>query len=560
MLDLRAFLETAQQVGLLVLLRPGPYICSEWDFGGLPAYLLADPDMHVRSTYPPFTRAAARYFDAVYEQIVPYIGRPIVALQLENEYGAFGDETAYMEFIEAAWVRRGIGRRQLLFFTSDNGGPAIVSRGSPFDSAHVLKTVNFDWNPDVKLSMLRSLQPNAPAMVAEFWSGWFDHWGEQHHTRDGAEIVTDVSEILFRLDGSINLYMFFGGTNFGFMSGANIGENMTYLADTTSYDYDAFVTEQAELRIEKYQPLRALLKSFWTMMGDKERLEAMEVEVPQQPLLSAYAGTIPLSESVRLFDVLDIVADTRVFSKHLQSMEEVGGDYGFVLYRHNFTESSKTRELQISGVRDYAHVLVDGVVVKAIDRNEQFVDGGVLKTVHIPAFSNQLDILVENRGRVNYGPYLHDRKGILGTVTIDGTPVEGYEIMTMSFRTDHPLLPDVEGMDVLDELRERFIGRNERPPLGVRRSPPTFFRGTLAINPGAKKGHGGVLPGTKIRVFGRGVLWVNGFNCGRFNTASIRPQRSLFVPGEVLEEGVNEFVVLHTQMELVREASLQFVT
>lgn len=557
MLDVRAFLEIAQQLGLLVLLRPGPYICSEWDLGGLPPYLLADEHMRLRSSYPPFMKATLRYFGEVARQIRPYVGRPIVAMQIENEYGGYGYEKEYLHAILRAWDKMGFTRDRVMFFTSDNGGTKTVMNGSQFDSQKVLKTVNLDSKAREKIKMLRWLQPNAPAMVAEFWTGWFDHWGEIHHTRSGENVRDEVAEILNDLDASINLYMFFGGTNFGFMSGANIDDEGTYLADVTSYDYDAFVTEYGGIRKDKYVPMKNMIHNFWTQIGDQRMLDSMRGNSPNSPTLSAYAGRVALDEGVPLFDVLDIVADKTVVSKRPLTMETVGGDYGFILYGHNLTYAQQSKSdsslLRIVGVRDFAYILLDGKVVNTIDRNRELERNGRLKTTAIPPGTARLDIIVENRGRVNYGQDIHDRKGIIGNVTIDSKPVEWFECITMSFPQDHPLLRDVFGRETLSSIKTMITGRNSHDLMTDPKSPPTFFRGEMTINPGSLAAFKGELPGTHCRIYGRGVLWVNGFNVGRFHTGVSGPQRALFVPGALLKEGRNEFFVLHMSMHLARE-------
>ena len=557
-LDLRHFLEIAHELGFLVILRPGPYICAEWDLGGIPPYLLAVRNMHLRSTHPVFLNAMKRYFDNIATQILPYIGKPIVAIQIENEYGAYGSEKAYLEAILEEWQRQSLSRSNVMFFTADNGGLDTVRNGSQFDSSKVLKAVNLDWNVMPKVAMLRRVQPTAPALIAEFWTGWFDHWGEKHNVRSGEDVVKIIRQTLFEAEASINVYMFFGGTNFGFMSGANIADkSMEYQPTTTSYDYDAFITEYGDLRRSKFDPVQSLLREFWKSIGNIEMAQATLQERPKPPLMSAYAGTVPLVESVQLYEVLDSISDSRKASKYPLTMEEAGGDYGFVMYRHSITSPSKAsdkRVLRVFGVRDFAYVLADQVMIETIDRNQQLeADGHTIKEVLIPSNTKQLDVLVENRGRVNYGPYIHDRKGILGNITLDGIILQDFETILMSFPQDHPLLPDTRARGVIDQLRRTLSGRNDHPPLGARGSPPTFFRGEMYIDPGSKDAFSGEYPGTHCRVFGRGVLWVNGFNVGRFHTGVPGPQRSLFVPGALLRAGRNEFIVLHMNMQLTTD-------
>ncbi|CAN8073817.1 unnamed protein product [Agarophyton chilense] len=352
--------------------------------------------------------------------------------------------------------------------------------------------------------------------------------------------------------------MFFGGTNFGFMSGANIEPNMTYAPTTTSYDYDAFVTEYADVRSTKFKPAQRVIRQFWSALDNVDMVNASLSELPPSPYMSAYAGTVPFTESASIYDVLDIVTDKKVVSTLPLTMEQLGFGYGFVMYRykvdHSITPSSNTRVLQMGGVKDFAYVLADGKLVRTVDRNKPFEpDGQTSRRIHIPIDTSQLDIIIENQGRINYGQYIHDRKGILGNITLDGKVIQGFLNLAMSFPQDHPLLPDVYGNQTISNLRRRIAGVNAHPPLATRSSPPTFFRGEMSINPGSMEQFGGEYPGTYCRVFGRGVLWVNGFNLGRFHTGASGPQRSLFVPGAMLREGRNEFLVLHMNMHLTRD-------
>ncbi len=366
--------------------------------------------------------------------------------------------------------------------------------------------------------------------------------------------------VLFDLESSINLYMFFGGTNFGFMSGANIDRfSGEYLATTTSYDYDGFMTEDARIRPEKYLPMQKLLRKFWQSVGNNQQLAAMTKNVPTPHSLAAYAGLVKLRESVPLLDLLHVAADRRVYSRFPLSMEQVGPGYGFVLYRHeidynNYADATDALPLQLAHVRDYAYVIADDNVVGTVDRNNELaVDQVAFKRIKIPLGTKRIDILVENRGRVNYGPkWLHDRKGLLGNATLAGKTLEGFKIFPISFTSSHDFLPTGRGDDTVPMLLSAIVGRNERPPLNDRESVPTLFRGTLWIRPGTQKQfRDGLLPGTYVRVFGRGVLWVNGFNVGRFHTGVPGPQRSLYVPGALLREGMNEFLVLHQNLFLV---------
>lgn len=557
-LDLARFLTLAQELGLLVILRPGPYICSEWDLGGLPPYLLADRTMRLRSTHSRYMTAVKRYIKALSEVISPFIGRPIVALQIENEYGQFNSDEVYMRSLVETWNAVGFTRDRVMHFTSDNGDADVISNGSPFDSAELLKTINFGQHVDNRMTLLRTLQPNAPLMVMEFWIGWYDQWGVKHNTRHGEKISEMLRDIIFKYDGNVNLYMFIGGTNFGFMSGANSYEHDLYRADTTSYDYDALLNEYSDVRKSKFNPVRTVLREFWSMLGDTDMERAMDDELPPPPFMSAYAESVPLTASVPMFSIVDQIADKQAQAPFPRPMEEIGGDYGYVVYRHELSEIPlEDSKLQLRGVHDYATILMDGVVTQTVDRNKQheLLENGtyVWKMINVPANTKRIDVLVENSGRVNYGASLHDRKGLIGNMTLDGAILRNFDMLTLSFPQDHPLLHDVKNRSVISTIVELMNGSYAHATMGALSSPPAFFHGVLTLNSTMNEAFSGEFPSTHCRVFGRGVLWINGFNVGRFNTGFSMPQRSLFIPGALLREGKNDIVVLHTNLHLTRE-------
>lgn len=558
MLDLRAFLEIAHELGLLVLLRPGPYICSEWENGGLPPFLLADENMALRSSYNAYLDAVRNYIDTVANQISPYIGKPVMAIQIENEYGIYGSDKDYLHFLLDSWQENDMHRDNVMFFTSENGGPDVVLNGSQFDSAEVLKTANLKDHARERIGMLREIQPKAPAMISEFWTGWFDHWGKPHHARDGLEIVQQIGDVLNKFHASVNMYMFFGGTNFGFMNGANIDRTGKYWSVVTSYDYDGMLNEYGGVRKGKYVPMQKMLREFWDSLGEKDMVEAIGGEVPKAPSFSSYSRNVMLEESIALYDVLDVVTDKKAMSTYPMSIEELGGDYGLIMYRHDLKEeTSESVALRISKVRDVGHVVVDGKVVGRAERNDEH-GGADPKKITIQKGARNLDIIVENRGRVTVGPYIHDRKGILGNVTLGGKTVEGFQCLSMSFVEDHELLRDNFGRKTITMVRKMMSGRDRHNRLGNESSAPVFFRGQLYIG-GEYARYKQELPGTHCKIYGQGMLWVNGFNLGRFNTEVDGPQRTLYVPGEILREGVNEFMVLHMRMDLVQVGKVELL-
>jgi beta-galactosidase len=320
-LDLVKFIQTADEVGLKVILRPGPYICSEWDFGGLPSWLLKDPRMQVRCSYPPYLAAVDRYFDALLPQLVSLqsaSGGPIIAMQVENEYGSYGGDKAYLLHLADGMRARGV---DVLLFTSDGPRDGTLQDGS---LPGILKTVNFAFDAQEGLAKLREYQPDGPLMVTEFWSGWFDHWGEPHHiSADGSDSIersVQTLDDILAAGASINFYMFHGGTNFGFMNGANL-ELTGYRADVTSYDY-ACPLDEAGDPSPRFAAYREVLRRH----GD----------IPDGPLPApapkkAY-GRAALTESAGLFDSLETLSTKRM-SVTPDPMEYFDQDYGFLLYR-----------------------------------------------------------------------------------------------------------------------------------------------------------------------------------------------------------------------------------
>jgi len=542
MLDIRAFLELAASEGLLVLLRPGPYICSEWDLGGIPAWTLkGSTNSEVRNGQ--LLKQAALFFDAVTQQIAPYIGKPIVGLQIENEYGGYGEDASYMEEIRRMWMIRGLSRPKLMLFTSDNGYNNSLTKGSPFSSHEVLKTINMEADIARKIGHLRKVQPDAPVMVGELWSGWFDHWGE-------------AKALLYKHDASFNLYMYAGGTNFGFMNGANVDSAGVYLPTTTSYDYDAFIGEGSHVREEKYYAMQKVIRRFWKQI-DTEYYRHIPRIKPQRYALSGFTGPVTLRESAPLLHVVDYISENTFDSRLPVPMEDAGSGYGYILYSHTidyslFHDSSHALALKLGPIRDFAIVMCDGIVVATIDRNSEYnSQTHDYRRTKVPYGTNKLDILVENRGHVNYGRgWLFDKKGLLGNLTLGGAPLENFKIHALSLTSDTDLIPAGGDERGIKEIGMILMGRNEHPPLKSRASPPTFFRGTMWIGPNSDDES--PMPGTFVRAFGRGVMWINGFCVGRFHTGVRGPQRSLYVPGSVFKEGENEIIVFHQNMFLVR--------
>ncbi|MBS2537428.1 beta-galactosidase [Catenulispora sp. NF23] len=490
-LDLAAFLDQAAAEGLHVLLRPGPYICGEWEGGGLPSWLLAEPGLALRSTDPAFLEAVEAYLDALLPIVLPRLGTrggPIIAVQVENEYGAYGSDTAYMERLYEALTSRGI---DVPLFTSDQPGD-LAAGALP----GVLATANFGSKATASLAALRAQQPTGPLMCTEFWNGWFDAWGGVHALRPAEDAGAALDEIL-QAGASVSFYMFHGGTNFGFLNGAN--DKGAYRATVTSYDYDAPLDEAGEVT-EKYRRFRSVI-------GKYEALP--EEEIPEAgPKLPPVA--VELRERAPLFAPASLAAlGTAQTADSPLTMERLGQDFGFVLYEARLPAAGPVT-LAFEQIADRAQVFVDGQPVGVLERERH---EHVVSLV-VPGAGAELRVLVENQGRVNYGVKLADRKGLIGSVYADDAVLTGW--------SSRPL--------PLDELSGLEFGAADGTAVG-----PCFHRGVFRVERAAD---------TYLHLDGwtKGVAWVNGFNLGRYWSRG--PQGSLYVPGPVLREGENEVVVL----------------
>ncbi|MEV6423547.1 beta-galactosidase family protein [Streptomyces sp. NPDC051662] len=488
-LDLPHFLDLAAAEGLYVLLRPGPYICAEWEGGGLPSWLLAEPDIRLRSRDPRFLAAVDDYFDRLLTPLQPYLasrGGPVLAVQVENEYGAYGDDTDYLEHLVTSLRRCGV---DVPLFTSDQ--PAHLERDA---LPGILATANFGSHSTQGLAALRARQPKGPLMCTEFWIGWFDRWGAHHVVRDPGQAARELDELL-ATGASVNFYMFHGGTNFGFTNGAN--DKHTYRPTVTSYDYDAPLDEAGD-PTSKYTAFRDVIAKY--------------ASVPDGPVPSPgpklAPRTVSLTESAGLLAHASLFGNA-VDARRPLTMEELGQDFGFVLYEIDLPLKGPAL-LEIEQVRDRAQVFVDGQPMGVLERENH--EHALAFTV--PRAGSTLTVLVENQGRVSYGQGIHDRKGLLGKVLLNGAELAGW--------TSRPL-PLVSLKDVPFAPVATF-------PVG-----PAFHRGTFEVTDPAD---------TFLHLDGwtKGNAWVNGFALGRYWSRG--PQRSLYVPAPVLRAGANEIVVL----------------
>ncbi|KAM4566081.1 beta-galactosidase-1-like protein 2 [Odontesthes bonariensis] len=504
-LDLEAYLRLAASLDLWVILRPGPYICAEWDLGGLPSWLLRDRNMKLRTTYPGFTKAVNSFFDQVIKKVAPHQyshGGPIIAVQVENEYGSYAKDEEYMPFIKEALLSRGIAE---LLLTSDNKDGLKLGgvKGA-------LETLNFQKLDPSEVKYLEGIQPQKPKMVMEYWSGWFDLWGGLHHVYSAEDMISVVTEVL-KMDMSINLYMFHGGTNFGFMSGAFAVGIPAPKPMVTSYDYDAPLSEAGDYTT-KYHLLRNLFSHYHT--EPLPDLPPSHERRSHQPVV--------VQKHLSLWDTLHF-ADKPLKSARPVNMENLpvnrnsGQSYGYTLYETTITSGGALKSK--NNVRDRALVFVDKHFVGVLDYEVQELaisEGKGRRT---------LGLLVENCGRVNYGETLDEqRKGLVGDIQLNTDLLRDFIIHSL-------------------DMKPGFVNRLESSghwmPMRQRPSFPAFFQASLHLN-GSPKDTFIKLPG-----WSKGVVFVNGKNLGRY--WSIGPQQTLYVPGPLLRRGDNQVTVFEEQ-------------
>lgn len=493
LLDIERFLDIAQQLGLYAIVRPGPYICAEWEFGGLPGWLLSIDGIKLRTTEKSFMEHTRRYFHEVFSHLRRHLienGGNIIMMQVENEYGSYGMDHQYMRAIADIYQEENM---PVFLFTSDGDDMSMLNGGTLKD---IFKVVNFGSDCQRNFKHLRQFQTEGPLMCGEFWNGWFDHWGEAHHQRDADDTAQALAQIL-SLGGHVNFYMFHGGTNFNFWNGANhFGE---YQPTVTSYDYHCLLSENGD-RTEKYYACQKVLKDFGFPIPD--------LEVHDLPR-KAY-GTVRLEEYALLFEQLDRYTSRYVQSPYVLPMEKLGQNFGFVLYRTHLTGPLQSRPLKIMGLHDRACIYLDGQYLGVYERDQKHPE--IMIEVKQKE-TKVLDILVENMGRVNYGPELYDYKGITKAVLLGLQEISQWEMYSLEMKD-------------LSQLLYKPIQRTELPAV---------YRGYLDIEEAMD---------TFIYLdhFKKGNVWINGFNIGRYFDRG--PQRSLYVPGPLLKKGRNVIEVL----------------
>ncbi|MEU1181187.1 glycoside hydrolase family 35 protein [Streptomyces sp. NPDC005820] len=506
--DVERFLHTVAEEGLDAVVRPGPYICAEWSNGGLPSWLTAR-EVALRSSDPAFVFPVGRWFDRLIPRIASLqacAGGPVVAVQVENEFGSYGDDHAYLRRLRRALVERGV--RELLF-TADGPTDLMLDGGT---LPGTLTAVTLGSRPEAARRLLAARRPDEPFLVAEFWNGWFDHWGGRHHVREVESAVGTLRGILAD-GGGVSLYMAHGGTNFGLWAGANEEEGRLRPV-VTSYDSDAPIAEDGGLTA-KFFAMREVL-------GARGPVRS-EVRPPKLP-----AARLPLVHRADVLAGLRAVPAPVTTGPRPASFERLGLDAGMVLYTAHPLVPPGEHRLVLKDVRDRALVLVDGTLLGVADPDHPEL------TLHGTGAVVRLDVLVENLGRVNYGPGIGGHKGLLGPVLVDRRLVQGWDSAPVALQ---------EWASA--ELAAAVAAGPARTRAGF--ATAVFHLGTPADTFLA-------LPGSV-----RGLVWVNGFLLGRYRAAG--PQLTLYCPAPLLRTGDNTVTVLElerlgTALELRDRAEL----
>ena len=498
--DVAEFCRLAQKNGMYVIVRPGPYVCAEWEMGGLPWWLLKKKDIRLREQDPYFMERVKIFEQKVGEQLAPLTiqnGGPIIMVQVENEYGSYGEDKPYISAIRDCL--RGIYGDKLTLFQCD-----WSSNFEKNGLDDLVWTMNFGTgaNIDHEFARLKELRPDAPLMCSEFWSGWFDKWGANHETRPAKDMVDGMDEMLSK-NISFSLYMTHGGTSFGHWAGAN---SPGFAPDVTSYDYDAPINEYGGTT-DKYFQLRKMMQKY------------SKTKLPAIPKMPAQFIAIPPFQLTEHADML-MGVDSVVMDSPLRTMEELNQGWGSIVYVTTLPEIDIPSVLTLNEGHDFAQVYIDNKYVGKIDRvrNEN--------SLQLPAVKKgqELKIYIEAMGRINFGRAIKDYKGITNSVTIS-TEVDGHEMIWNLKRWTILTIPD----DYATAKKAL-----NAPPAPIT-SKMGYYRGHFNL----KKVGDTFL---NMEQFGKGQVYVNGHAVGRF--WSIGPQQTLYVPGCWLKKGKNEVIVL----------------
>jgi beta-galactosidase len=482
------FCRIAQEEGLWVILRPGPYACAEWEMGGTPWWLLKYDDIKLRSRDPNYINAVKSYLKEVGRVLGPLQithGGPIIMAQVENEYGFYGKDKQYMDEIRKALIDAGF---DVPLFECN---PPDVMRNGML--TNLFQAANFGSDPQKNFAKLRALQPQGPLICSEFYPGWFDTWGATHHYGDTQKYLGNLKYML-DAGASFSIYMAHGGTTFGLWSGCD----RPFKPDTSSYDYDAPISE-AGWATPKFFATRELFAKY-LLPGEK---------LPEPPAPNPVVSFAPveLKETAPIFENLPAA----IQDETPKNMEAYDQGYGCILYRTKIP-AGVAATLEAAAIHDFGYVFVDGKRIGILDRRNPNAK------ILLPEREkdSQLDILVEPMGRINFGPEMADRKGLIAPVKLGGEVLKGWEIFNLPL--DARMLAGLKFTDAKPESKV-----------------PAFWRGTFTLE---KAGDTFL----DLRGWGKGVVWVNGICLGRF--WNIGPTQTAYAPGCWLHAGTNEIVIL----------------
>ncbi|UXW86265.1 beta-galactosidase [Microbacterium azadirachtae] len=489
-LDLGRFLDLVQAQGMHAIVRPGPYICAEWHNGGLPEWLIADPGIRVRSQDPRYLAEVERYLTRVYDIVRPrqiHRGGGVILVQIENEYGAYGSDKAYLRALTDLTRDAGI---EVPLTTVDQPAGSMLDDGTLPD---LHSTASFGSRAAERLAALRRHQQTGPLMCSEFWCGWFDSWGEPHHTTSAADSAAEL-ETLLAAGASVNIYMVHGGTNFGYTAGAN--DKGVYRPIATSYDYDAPIAEDGT-PTEKYWRFRDVIAAYAPVPED--------LPAPRTP---ARVLEGPLVRAVALAD-----AGLESWTRHetAPAATAFGSPRGYSRYAVAVPHGGA---LTVGEARDRAHVFLDGRPVGILDREAHD------RVLTVPA-AGELSILVEHLGGVNYGPRIGEAKGLIGPVRLDGEELHDWAVSPLELTAD--------------AVRAALAAHGTAVRPGVPVAGPVLLGGVFDADPSGDL-H------LDVSGWGSGAVWINGFALGRHSARG--PQETLYVPAPVLRAGGNEILVL----------------
>ena len=502
--DLREFIKLCAKNDMKVILRPGPYVCAEWEMGGLPWWLLKKKDIRLREADPYFLQRVDMFQKEVAEQVADLTithGGPIIMVQVENEYGSYGTDKGYVGRIRDM-LRRHFGPEVTLFQCDWSSN--FLNNGLD----DLVWTLNFGTGADIdsQFAPLKEARPHTPLMCSEFWSGWFDKWGAAHETRPADDMIAGIDEMLSK-GISFSLYMTHGGTNWGHWAGAN---SPGFAPDVTSYDYDAPISESGQIT-PKYLKLRKTLAKY--MDGEKQ--------APIPPLIKPIAvKPFSFTEVAPLWENLpEPKAD-----RDIKSMEEYDQGFGSILYRTSLPALSAPALLTVNEPHDYAQIFIDGKYIGTLDRRNAEKEL-VIQPCRKGA---QLDILVEAMGRINFGRAIRDFKGITDNVTVtvekDGhkwvDDLKNWQVFNITDEYDTYAAMDFRPLDMCMHREERLPRGVYRATFNVSKPSDTFL---------------------DFESWGKGLVYVNGHALGRIWETG--PQQTLYMPGCWLKKGANEILV-----------------